>query len=89
MWCINHLAARGAKGDKCNVNSFGSSQCRHATVDIGTVRGGNTGPKSVNCNDIARTAGLTMDRCTRGDGTISGTSYIPQGGVAVHIIHSS
>jgi hypothetical protein len=39
-------------------------------------------------NDIARSGGIIMDRCTRGDNTVSGTAYIPQGGVAVHIQHS-
>ena len=36
-------------------------------------------------NDIARSAGVIMDRCTRGDNTVSGAAYIPQGGVAVQI----
>ena len=36
-------------------------------------------------NDIARSAGVIMDRCTRGDNTVSGAAYSPQGGVAVQI----
>ena len=28
-------------------------------------------------NDIARSGGIIMDRCTRGDNTVSGTAYLP------------
>ncbi|KAL1801380.1 hypothetical protein ACET3X_001722 [Alternaria dauci] len=88
--CINDLAGRGRAGQNCDVSSIsGAVQCRIGSANIVTVRGGGSGgPTVVNCNDIARAGGIIMDRCTRGDNTVSGTAYIPQGGVAVHIQHS-
>ncbi|KAF1845383.1 uncharacterized protein K460DRAFT_366272 [Cucurbitaria berberidis CBS 394.84] len=85
VWCINDLAARGRAGQNCDVNSSSRAQCTHNVAQIVTVRGRDDAPSSVNCNDIARAGGLIMDRCTRGDNTVSGQAYIPQGGVAVHI----
>ncbi|CAN9085239.1 unnamed protein product [Alternaria alternata] len=87
--CINDLAGRGKAGQNCDVSSIGGAvQCSIGSAHIVTVRGGTNAPTSVNCNDIARSGGIIMDRCTRGDNTVSGTAYIPQGGVAVHIQHS-
>ncbi|KAF1944803.1 hypothetical protein EJ02DRAFT_509979 [Clathrospora elynae] len=85
VWCINNLAARGQAGQNCNVDGYGILQVKHGKAQIHTVKGGNSPLKSVNCNGIARAGGMVMDRCTRGDNTVTGIAYVPQGGVSVII----
>jgi hypothetical protein len=82
--CIQELAARGAAGQECNVDSVMKSQCRRSFAQIVTVKGDPfKGPKSANCNEIAKTAGMILDSCTRKDGTVSGQSSFDR--IAVHV----
>ncbi|KAF2029501.1 hypothetical protein EK21DRAFT_89742 [Setomelanomma holmii] len=84
--CINELAARGQAGQMCDVNSTQKSQCKKGRAQIVSVKGDpNKGPTSVNCNELARTAGVIMDHCFRADQTVTGQAIIPGGGIAVHI----
>ncbi|KAH7066274.1 hypothetical protein BKA63DRAFT_524092 [Paraphoma chrysanthemicola] len=83
--CINELAARGRAGENCNVNAPTISQCKIGQAQIVTVKGTpGKGPDSVNCNEIAKTAGLIMDRCFRADQTVTGQAIFANA-IAVHI----
>jgi hypothetical protein len=82
--CINELADRGRAGQMCDVNSTSKSQCRRGFAQIVTVKANlQSGPTSMNCNDIARTAGLIMDRCTKNGNTVTGQAIIND--IAVHV----
>jgi hypothetical protein len=82
--CINELADRGRAGQQCNVNSTSKSQCRRQFAQIVTVKADNQSKvNTMNCNDIARAAGLIMDRCTKNGNTVSGQAIINT--IAVHI----
>jgi hypothetical protein len=82
--CINELADRGRAGQECDVNSTSKSQCRRGFAQIVTVKSNlQSGPKSMNCNDIARAAGAIMDHCTKNGNTVTGQSIINS--IAVHI----
>jgi hypothetical protein len=82
--CINELADRGRAGQQCNVNATSKSQCRRQYAQIVTVKADNQSKvNTMNCNDIARAAGLIMDRCTRNGNTVAGQAAINT--IAVHI----
>jgi hypothetical protein len=71
--CNQELIARGAAGQQCNVDSVMKSQCRRSFAQIVTVKGDPfAGPKTMNCNEIAKVVGLIMDSCTTKDGTVGG-----------------
>ncbi|KAM5345694.1 hypothetical protein ACJ41O_011555 [Fusarium nematophilum] len=71
--CINRLAAKGKK--RCRVDGTGLL-CKIGRARIRAQTGGTTKTKqSDTCNNIARSAGKVMDKCTRADNTVHGSEY--------------
>ncbi|KAL2148932.1 hypothetical protein VTH82DRAFT_1618 [Thermothelomyces myriococcoides] len=73
-WCVDYLARLGQQGTACVIgqNQYSVEMCRHGNARIA---GSKPAPaqESVNCNDVARTAGLIFDTCWRADDTIMGS----------------
>ncbi|SPJ71949.1 uncharacterized protein FTOL_01677 [Fusarium torulosum] len=69
--CINYLASLN---QDCVAGVSGVSFCRRGNTQItGLARNLPSHLTSSSpCKDVARGAGLIMDRCTRGDGTVRG-----------------
>ncbi|KAG5662690.1 hypothetical protein KAF25_005108 [Fusarium avenaceum] len=69
--CINYLASLN---QACVAGVSGVSFCRRGNTQItGLARNLPSHlTSSSSCKDVARGAGLIMDRCTRGDGTVRG-----------------
>ncbi|KAM0196150.1 hypothetical protein ACHAPI_005877 [Fusarium lateritium] len=70
--CINYLASLN---QACVAGVSGVTFCRRGnTVITGLARNlpSSSQTSSSSCKDVARGAGLIMDRCTRGDGTVRG-----------------
>ncbi|KAJ3174446.1 hypothetical protein HDU87_007138 [Geranomyces variabilis] len=77
--CINQLAARGS--DACNADQLSNILCQQGNTAITILNkqlneGGTSDPGNValTCNDVAQAAGHIMDICTRGDGTVRGST---------------
>ncbi|KAH7174151.1 uncharacterized protein B0J16DRAFT_375072 [Fusarium flagelliforme] len=69
--CINYLASLGSQA--CVATISGQSYCRRGDTQItGLSRKGNT--QTNTCQEVARSAGLIMDRCSRGDGKVRGAN---------------
>ncbi|KAI4726290.1 hypothetical protein E4T49_05915 [Aureobasidium sp. EXF-10728] len=70
--CINQLAALGDQA--CEAAASAVQFCRYGnTVIMGMSRKPIASDiASSRCQDVARGAGLIMDACTRGDGTVMG-----------------
>ncbi|KAF5608577.1 hypothetical protein FOVSG1_005871 [Fusarium oxysporum f. sp. vasinfectum] len=70
--CINYLASLGDQA--CVAGVSGQSFCRRGNTQItGLAVGLNSDQTSSSpCRDVARGAGLVMDRCTRADGKVRG-----------------
>ncbi|KAK5997629.1 hypothetical protein PT974_02993 [Cladobotryum mycophilum] len=71
--CINQLAREGGE---CALDG-GVDFCTIGGAKIiGRTGGGGPVHHSVDCNEIARTAGKIMDACTTGN-VVSGSEYVP------------
>ncbi|KAF4962559.1 hypothetical protein FSARC_9337 [Fusarium sarcochroum] len=70
--CINYLASLGNQA--CVAGVSGQSFCRRGNTQItGLARNlPSHETSSSTCRDVARGAGLIMDRCSRGDGKVRG-----------------
>ncbi|KAF4456559.1 hypothetical protein FALBO_15381 [Fusarium albosuccineum] len=70
--CINYLASLG--GQACTGGVSGTSFCRRGNTQITGLAVGLPSDKTAtaSCQDVARGAGLVMDRCSRGDGKVRG-----------------
>ncbi|PVH96344.1 hypothetical protein DM02DRAFT_617327 [Periconia macrospinosa] len=79
VWCINYLASQGANGQNCPVTCTATAVCTWYQARIHTQ-----GPSSptcdtsyINCNQVARAAGVIMDNCWRADQTVAGRAWAP------------
>ncbi|KAK4118057.1 hypothetical protein N657DRAFT_442809 [Parathielavia appendiculata] len=72
--CVDYLARIGRDGVTCAIpsNRFDIQMCRIGGAQIAASRSTQL-PQPVNCNDVARTAGLIFDSCWRADDTIIGS----------------
>jgi len=75
--CVDDLARKGRNGVNCVVgeNEFAIQQCRIGGVQITSTKS-DSSRQSVNCNEVARTAGLIFDSCFRADNTVKGSEII-------------
>ncbi|KAK4099169.1 hypothetical protein N658DRAFT_174926 [Parathielavia hyrcaniae] len=72
--CVDHIARAGGLGWICGMTSteYSVEFCRNGGARIAGSRSVQL-PNPVNCNDVARTAGLIFDHCWRADDTIVGS----------------
>ncbi|KAJ4124313.1 hypothetical protein NW768_009672 [Fusarium equiseti] len=69
VWCINYLASLN---QPCVGHVSGQQFCKRGTTAItGLTRSGTS---SSSCKDVARAAGLIMDKCTTSDGRVKGAN---------------
>ncbi|KAF4339489.1 hypothetical protein FBEOM_6610 [Fusarium beomiforme] len=70
--CINYLASLGDQA--CVAGVSGVPFCRRGNTQITGLATGlpSDQTSSSPCRDVARGAGLIMDRCTRADGKVRG-----------------
>ncbi|KAH8204569.1 hypothetical protein TruAng_001198 [Truncatella angustata] len=70
--CINYLSSLGSQA--CVATVSGQSFCRRGQTQItGLSRIPGKNAQST-CQEVARGAGLILDRCSRGDGTVRGAN---------------
>ncbi|KAK3308395.1 uncharacterized protein B0T15DRAFT_524326 [Chaetomium strumarium] len=71
--CVDYIARVGALGYDCGPKpgEYHSQMCQIGGAQIVALRGQQE-PNRVNCNDVARTAGLIFDSCWRADDTVMG-----------------
>ncbi|RFN49166.1 hypothetical protein FIE12Z_6599 [Fusarium flagelliforme] len=69
VYCINYLASLN---QACVGHVSGQAFCKRGTTQITglTLRG----TSSSSCKDVARGAGLIMDKCTKPDGRVKGAN---------------
>ncbi|KAL2153599.1 hypothetical protein VTH82DRAFT_4754 [Thermothelomyces myriococcoides] len=72
--CIDELARRGGNGEVCAIGQgkLSAQFCRRGSAQIAGSKAVQS-RQGVNCNDVARTAGLIFDACWRADETIVGS----------------
>ncbi|RGP78706.1 hypothetical protein FLONG3_3161 [Fusarium longipes] len=71
VYCINYLASLN---QDCVATISGTSFCKRGNTQITGLAKYDLNHLTTksSCKDVARGAGLIMDRCTRGDGTVRG-----------------
>ncbi|RGP67602.1 hypothetical protein FSPOR_5789 [Fusarium sporotrichioides] len=69
--CIDYLASLGSQ--PCVATISGQSFCRRGNTQITGIARGAT-ERTATCQQVARGAGLILDKCTRGDGKVRGAN---------------